>query len=106
MTTFERTTVTELSVRFRADPDAAESVVRVAHQKASEAPPSVFIHRVPLDVMLAELAEARARRDRGESLPLFGVPYALKDAFDVAGTPTTAACPAFSYVAKESAPLV
>jgi allophanate hydrolase len=41
------------------------------------------------------LAEARTLTDK--SLPLYGVPVAVKDNIDVAGLPTTAACPAFSY---------
>ena len=44
------------------------------------------------------LAEARALAAAGNSdLPLYGVPVAVKDNIDVAGLPTTAACPAFSY---------
>ena len=43
---------------------------------------------------------------RIEELPLFGVPFAVKDNIDVAGMPTTAACPGFAYLAAASAPLV
>lgn len=39
-------------------------------------------------------------------LPLYGVPFAIKDNIDLAGIPTTAACPAFSYVPGESATVV
>jgi allophanate hydrolase len=41
-------------------------------------------------------ATALATGDR-ERLPLFGVPFAVKDNIDVAGVPTTAACPGFAY---------
>ena len=37
---------------------------------------------------------------------LHGVPFAVKDNIDVAGRPTTAACPAFQYTPKDSAPCV
>ena len=39
-------------------------------------------------------------------LPLFGVPFAVKDNIDVAGVPTTAGCPAFAYVPERSASVV
>ena len=38
--------------------------------------------------------------------PLWGVPFAIKDNIDLAGIPTTAACPAFSYTPAESAHVV
>jgi allophanate hydrolase len=39
-------------------------------------------------------------------LPLFGIPFAVKDNIDVAGMPTTAGCPAFAYTPAETAPIV
>jgi allophanate hydrolase len=42
------------------------------------------------------MAEARALTGKAD-LPLYGVPVAVKDNIDVAGLPTTAACPAFAY---------
>ena len=41
-----------------------------------------------------------------EQYPLLGVPFAVKDNIDVAGFPTTCACPAFSYTPWESSPAV
>ena len=41
-----------------------------------------------------------------KDLPLYGIPFAVKDNIDVAGLPTTAGCPAFSYTPEKSASVV
>ncbi|MFY0640127.1 MAG: allophanate hydrolase [Bermanella sp.] len=38
-----------------------------------------------------------------EDLPLYGVPFAIKDNIDLAGVPTTAACPDFAYTPTTNA---
>jgi allophanate hydrolase len=49
---------------------------------------------------------ARLESSAPQSLPLYGVPFSIKDNIDLAGVPTTAACPAFSYVPEQSASVV
>lgn len=51
-------------------------------------------------------AESLQGHAGSDALPLYGVPFAVKDNIDVAGMPTTAACPAFSYMPDVSAPSV
>jgi len=54
---------------------------------------------------LSRAAELEASAS-SDGLPLFGIPFAVKDNFDVEGLPTTAACPAFAHHATETATVV
>ncbi|GAA2590279.1 allophanate hydrolase [Dactylosporangium fulvum] len=71
---------------------------------AAPAPPAVWITKAGPDALRARAAELRRLDPAG--LPLFGIPFAVKDNIDVAGLPTTAACPAFAYVPQRHAPVV
>lgn len=48
-------------------------------------------------------ADLENRRRRGDELPLYGIPFGVKDNIDVAQMPTSAACPDFTYRADRSA---
>lgn len=64
----------------------------------------IWISRVPRERLLA-YAGALEGRDPA-SLPLYGVPFAIKDNIDLVDLPTTAACPAYSYQPKHNATVV
>src|SRR5260370_1662834 len=67
------------------------------------------LHPVWIALVSREEALKRAKElqsaDR-KSLALYGVPFAVKDNIDVAGMPTTAACPDYAYTPAQSATVV
>ena len=70
--------------------------------------PEVWILRVPAADLEARAHALEALYEAQgsavfERMPLFGVPFAVKDNIDVAGLPTTAACEPFSYTPDTSA---
>jgi allophanate hydrolase len=95
-----------LQAAYRAGALAPEQLIAGIYRRMErDALPSVFIHRVDERTALAD-ARALSARLRPGSAPLYGVPFAVKDNIDVAGMPTSAGCPAFSYLAERSAPTV
>jgi allophanate hydrolase len=81
-----------------------ESMSNVLNTIAAAPERHVWITLLPRERVL-EMAQALASKPP-ESLPLYGVPFAIKDNIDLAGVPTTAACPDYAYTPTESAPVV
>jgi len=99
------TTLLTLADWQRAYRDGASPrtlLVAQAERIASQSPPEAWITRTDRDALLirigaleALLAAAPDRAALLRTLPLFGVPFAVKDNIDVLGLPTTGACPKF-----------
>ena len=70
----------------------------------AHADPAIWITRRPDHAILADAAQLEAEGPNGRAL--WGVPFAVKDNIDVAGLPTTAACPGFAYTPDSDAPAV
>ena len=104
-------TIPGLVADYRSGKRTPSSVVETLLARGDNgAYASAWIHRVDANTLRqrARALEEQARADPGtlDRLPLYGVPYAIKDNIDAAGLPTTAACPAFSYVPQRSATVV
>ncbi|MGA9163261.1 MAG: amidase family protein, partial [Thiobacillus sp.] len=66
-------------------------------------------HHIWISRLDADALRAYARSLEGkdiETLPLYGIPFAIKDNIDLAGLPTTAACPEYAYTPERSASVV
>jgi allophanate hydrolase len=96
----------------RAYAEGAASPVAVARdiarRIAARGDDAVWISRVADDALLMAAAalEQRAAAEGIAALPLYGLPFAVKDNIDVAGLATTAACPGFACRPTRSAPVV
>ncbi|HMK80696.1 MAG TPA: allophanate hydrolase [Xanthobacteraceae bacterium] len=97
-------TIPEILAAHRTGTPPEETIARAFACIRAHNDPAIFITlRDEQDV----IAEAKALAAKGDtSLPLYGVPFAVKDNIDIAGMPTTVACPDFAYTARKDATCV
>ncbi len=87
-----------------ADGRTPAQIVAETYQRLAEVDdPGIFISLVS---QAAARKAAAALGPFDPARPLWGVPFAVKDNIDVAGLPTTAACPGFAYRPEKTAPAV
>ena len=86
--------------------DVRQTIGEVLKRIADAGDDKVWISRASDSDLRSQADALDARRDEIDRLPLYGVPFAVKDNLDVAGMETTAACPGFAYEAKSSAEVV
>ncbi|BBE74867.1 amidase family protein [Oharaeibacter diazotrophicus] len=102
------------SLDFRTLHDAYRSgsltpsavVAAVYDRIAARGPDPAWTTLIPRERALAAAAALEASVAGPDDLPLYGLPFAIKDNFDVAGLPTSEACRANEHVATETDPNV
>ncbi|MEM1361939.1 MAG: allophanate hydrolase [Pseudomonadota bacterium] len=93
-------TLPGLRAAYQAGVTPAEIIAEFQARLEAVNDPGIFIH-LPQHEDLIASAEALGSFDPDK--PLWGMPFAVKDNIDVAGMPTTAACPAYAYQPAEDA---
>ena len=92
----------------RGDTDPLQVITMTLARIEASKRPEAWTLVVPAPDLQATASElARELVEQGAAIferkPLFGVPFAVKDNIDIAGLPTSAACPAFAYTPNETA---
>ena len=96
--------ITKLRNQYRKNGLTPSLLVNTLWSKMESEDPAIWIHRISKESLYERATELE--NDSMEKLPLYGVPFAVKDNIDVAECPTSAGCPDFTYLAKAHARVV
>lgn len=94
-------TIAQLHAAYAGGQSPSQTVAEVYRRIAAVNDPGIFIALLP-EAAARAAADALPPFDPA-AFPLWGIPFAVKDNIDVAGIPTTAACPDFTYTPTETA---
>ena len=97
-------TLSELRDQYQEKSLTPTILIETLWPKLERADPAIWIHRISKESLLERAVELDGQSP--SELPLYGIPFAVKDNMDVAGCPTSAGCPDFSYQAKTDAYVV
>ena len=96
--------IPSLLQRYASGTLSPTQVVEAINAEIQNDPDHIWITTLSLESLRGYARNVEAQGMT--SLPLYGVPFAIKDNIDLAELPTTAACPAFAYTPSYSATVV
>lgn len=100
--------ISSLTRRYRTgNLSPAQAVEAIFERIEMRGADGIWTYLLPKEKVLRRVSDLEhiapvARRN----LPLWGIPFSVKDCIDIAGIPTTCACPSFKYIPANTNPAV